>query len=212
VSKLNNTNGSLKLTVPEPHDLKAHLQAHLVPLPRIKSAIFMSACNPLGLRAAGVLVPIINRTDGRTVLLTLRSQTLSTHAGQISFPGGSVDPDDADVVETALRETWEETGIDASFVAPLGGIEPVESVTGFLLFPVVAILRPDFTAIANPGEVDAIFEVPLAFVMDEANHVHKTMSINGVERDYFSIVYGPYDIWGATARILVNLSRQIDCG
>jgi len=181
------------------------LSARLLPLDMMRQAPDAMS----RMRAAGVLVPIVDRAEGPTLLLTLRSQSLSKHAGQIAFPGGRVDPGDADVVETALRETREETGIGAEFITPLGGLEPTESVTGFLMFPVVARVREGFTPIANPGEVEAIFEVPFAFVMDAVNHVRKSGTFAGVARDYYSIAYGDYDIWGATARILVNLSRRL---
>jgi 8-oxo-dGTP pyrophosphatase MutT (NUDIX family) len=181
------------------------LAERLVPLDEMRQAPDEAS----RLRAAGVLVPVVERPEGPTLLLTLRSQLLSKHAGQIAFPGGRVDPGDADVVETALRETREETGIDAAFVTPLGGLEPIESITGFLMFPTVARVREGFSVIANPGEVDAIFEVPFAFVMDATNHVRKSGTFAGVSRDYYSIAYGEYDIWGATARILVDLSRRL---
>ena len=162
------------------------------------------------LRPAAVLVPIVERPQGLTILLTLRATSLSKHAGQVAFPGGRVDAEDADRVATALRETEEETGIDRGFVTPLGAIEPVESITGFEMFPIVALVREGFTATANPGEVDAIFEVPFAFLMDADNHRHEQATIKGTVRSYYRIPYDGYDIWGATARILVNLSRRLN--
>ncbi len=164
---------------------------------------------PERLRPASVLVPIVARADGPSVLLTVRSASLSKHAGQIAFPGGRIEPDDADVVAAALRETWEETGIDASFITPVGALEPVESVTGFLMFPIVAIVREGFTPRANPGEVASMFEVPLAFVTDKANQIRKTGTFAGLSRDYYSIPFDAYDIWGATARILVDLGQRL---
>jgi 8-oxo-dGTP pyrophosphatase MutT (NUDIX family) len=184
-------------------ELGAWLAGRLLPLD-VSGPVTASS-----LRPAGVLVPIVDRREGPSVLLTVRSQSLSKHAGQIAFPGGRVDPDDRDIVATALRETWEETGIDSAFITPVGALEPVESITGFLMFPIVAVIRTGFETRANPGEVDAIFEVPLAFVSDAANQVRKTSVFAGVSRDYYSITFGGYDIWGATARILVNLSRRL---
>lgn len=190
-------------------DLQTWLAPRLLPLNDSRAAPLTRAAAPRGLRPAGVLVPIVDRPGAPTVLLTLRAKSLTRHAGQIAFPGGRVDPDDTDIVATALRETREETGIDATFITPIGSLEPVESVTGFLMFPVVAIVREGFAPVANPGEVDAIFEAPLAFVTDAANQVRKSGTFAGVAREYYSIGFEDYDIWGATARILVNLSRRL---
>ena len=194
-------------TPPSNDERFARLSEHLLPLSHMRSAPDIQGASRA--RTAGVLVPIVERPAGPMLLLTLRAKSLSQHAGQIAFPGGRVDPGDADVVETALRETREETGIDRSFITPLGGLDAVESVTEFLMFPVVARVREGFATVANPAEVEAIFEVPFAFVMDTANHVRKSGTFAGVARDYYSITYGDYDIWGATARILVNLSRRL---
>ncbi len=184
-------------------DLEAWLSSRLLPLPRAGIAV-----EPR-LRPAGVLVPIVARPDAPSVLLTVRSKTLSKHAGQIAFPGGQVEPGDADVVATALRETWEETGIGHEFITPVGALEPVESVTGFQMFPIVAVVREGFTTATNPSEVEAMFEVPLAFVTDDKNQIRKTGTFGGLPRDYYSIPFDSYDIWGATARILVDLGLRL---
>ena len=193
----------------KPDGLAAWLTPRLLSLDATRTAPVTREAEPRRLRPAGVLVAIVDRPGAPSVLLTLRSQSLTKHAGQIAFPGGRADPEDADIVATALRETWEETGIDASFITPVGGLEPVESITGFLMFPVVAVVREGFSAVANPGEVDAIFEVPLAFVTDPANQVLKSGTFAGVARDYYSIDFADRDIWGATARILVNLGHRL---
>lgn len=190
-------------------DLQTWLAPRLLPLDDSRAAPLTRDAAPRGLRPAGVLVPVVDRPGAPSVLLTLRAKSLTKHAGQIAFPGGRADPGDADIVATALRETREETGIDGGFITPIGGLEPVESVTGFLMFPVVALVREGFTPVANPGEVDAIFEVPFDFVTDAANQIRKSGTFAGVAREYYSIAFEDYDIWGATARILVNLSRRL---
>ena len=187
-------------------NLEDWLASRLLPLPQAGVAIATLAPR---LRPASVLVPIVARADAPTVLLTVRSKTLSKHAGQIAFPGGQVDPGDADVVATALRETWEETGITREFITPVGTLEPVESITGFLMFPIVAVVDGRFTATPSPSEVASIFEVPLAFVTDATNQIRKSGTFAGRSRDYYSIPYDAYDIWGATARILVDLGRRL---
>ncbi len=179
------------------------LAGRLLPLPAGRADVASR------LRPAAVLVPIVARPDAPTVLLTVRAKTLSKHAGQIAFPGGQVDPDDADVVATALRETWEETGIGHDLITPVGALPPVESVTGFLMHPIVGIVDEGFTAMPSPGEVASIFEVPLAFVTDATNQIQKSGTFAGRARDYYSIPFDTYDIWGATARILVDLGRHL---
>ena len=205
----NNVSKRVKLTLSSETGLIAQLSDHLISLSDLRTSVFIEAYNPRSLPIAGVLVPVVARPAGPSLLLTKRSMTLNKHAGQIAFPGGRADPADADIVSTALREAWEETGISADFITPVGGLEPIESITDFLMVPTVAVVREGFIAIANPGEVDEIFEVPLEFVLNAANHVQKSMTIAGATRYFYSIVYRSYDIWGATARILVNLSHHL---
>lgn len=191
-------------------DLNSRLAGRLLRLDNADAELSARDVQALSLRTAGVLVPIVNRPGSPTVLLTLRSQTLTHHAGQIAFPGGRAEPADVDIVATALRETCEETGIDATFITPVGRLEPVESITRFLMIPVVAVVEPGFVPRPNPGEVAAIFEVPLSFVIDPVNHARKSGIFAGVQREFYSLTYGDYDIWGATARILVNLAQRIN--
>lgn len=161
------------------------------------------------LRPAAVLVPIVDRPTGLTVLLTRRSTNLSSHAGQVAFPGGRVDPEDDGPVGAAIRETFEETGIPASFITPIGLLDPYETGTGFAIVPVVGVLREGCTPRANPGEVDEIFEVPLAFLMDTANHQRHSGVWQGRERRYYAMPYESHNIWGATAGMIVNLRERL---
>lgn len=161
------------------------------------------------LRPAAVLVPIVHRAEGLTVLLTLRSSHLSSHAGQIAFPGGRVDDTDDGVIDAALRETEEETGISRTFVTPIGLLDSYETGTGFKIHPVVGVLREGFTPHPNPHEVDEIFEVPFAFLMDVANHQRHTGYWQGQERHYYAMPYESRNIWGATAGMLVNLRDML---
>ncbi len=164
------------------------------------------------LRPAAVLVPIIDRPSGLTVLLTRRSPNLSSHAGQVAFPGGRIDPGDDGPVGAALRETEEETGIPREFVTPVGLLDPYETGTGFVIVPVVGVLREGCTPRANPAEVDEIFEVPLAFLMDTANHQRHSGTWQGQERRYYAMPYETHNIWGATAGMIVNLRERLGGG
>ncbi len=161
------------------------------------------------LRPAAVLVPIIERRAGLSVLLTRRSAHLSSHAGQVAFPGGRVDETDDGVIGAALRETFEETAISPAFIEPVGLLDAYETGSGFIITPVVAVLREGCTPRANPHEVDEIFEVPLAFLMDIANHQRHSGIWQGRERHYYAMPYDRHHIWGATAGIIVNLRERL---
>jgi 8-oxo-dGTP pyrophosphatase MutT (NUDIX family) len=162
------------------------------------------------LTAAAVLVPIVERPDGPTVLLTRRTAHLHDHAGQISFPGGRVDPCDVDPVACALREAEEEVGLSPDRTEVVGRLDTYETRTGFQIVPVVGIVRPPFELTPDSFEVAEIFEVPLAFVVDPANHQRQSRKdIGGVERQFWVLPYGSYFIWGATAGMLVNLSEVL---
>jgi 8-oxo-dGTP pyrophosphatase MutT (NUDIX family) len=157
------------------------------------------------LRDAAVLVPIIDRPAELTVLLTRRSAHLPDHAGQISFPGGGIDPGDADAEAAALREAEEEVGLAPRHVTLLGRLDTYVVRTGFSVVPVVALLHPPFELRAEVGEVDEIFEVPLAFFCNRANRELHSRMFRGAERFFFAYPFGDYYIWGATAGILSNL-------
>ncbi|RZL62518.1 MAG: CoA pyrophosphatase [Variovorax sp.] len=161
---------------------------------------------------AAVLVPIVLRNKVPTVLLTERTTNLSNHSGQVAFPGGRVDPEDANIAAAALREAWEEVGLSASYIEVLGSLPTYTTVTSFIVTPVVALVRPGFELTINPYEVADAFEVPLAWLMDPANHRrHAMTSADGRAREWYSMPYqdGPDErfVWGATAGMLRNLYR-----
>lgn len=161
--------------------------------------------------SAGVLVPLIHRDEGLTVLLTRRTDDMTKHAGQVAFPGGRVDEGDADQVAAALREAHEEVGIVPDIVDVLGCLDPYLTITGFEVLPVVGLVSPppkSFTP--EPGEVAAIFEVPLPFLLDRANHQKVRRRVNGLERAYYAMPYKKHYIWGATAGMIVNLSEVLN--
>ncbi len=157
------------------------------------------------LRAAAVLVPLVDRPEGLCVLLTLRDASLPHHAGQISFPGGRIEDGDASAAETALRETEEEIGLPRESVEIIGRLDDYITGTGFLVAPIVGLVRPPYTLKPDPAEVAGIFEVPLAFFLDPANHRQESRIFNGVERRFYAMPYGDKYIWGATAAMLMNL-------
>ena len=160
------------------------------------------------LKPAAVLLPIVARYEP-TILFTRRTPHLARHAGQVSFPGGRVHHADADIVETALRETMEETGIAADYVSVAGFLESYETGTGFAIVPVVGLLSEGFSLVPDPGEVDEVFEVPLAFLLDPANRERKSAEWQGRRREYYAFTYGTHHIWGATAAILVNFIERL---
>lgn len=160
-------------------------------------------------RAAAVLVGLLERDGELHVLLTQRSDELPTHAGQIAFPGGKIDAEDAGPVECALRETHEETGVSPEFVEPAGFLDVYETGTGFRIVPVVGLLRPGFDLVPEPGEVTEIFDVPLAHFMEPANHFRHSRVWQGRTRQYYAMPYGERYVWGATAGMLRNLHDRI---
>ncbi|BAL94692.1 CoA pyrophosphatase [Rubrivivax gelatinosus] len=155
--------------------------------------------------AAAVLVPIVDRGDAATVLLTRRTEHLRDHAGQISFPGGRVEPEDADAAATALREAEEEVGLARARIEVIGQLPTYTTVTHFVVTPVVAIVTPPFELTLDAFEVAAAFEVPLAFLMDPANHRRHVFEAAGASRQFLSMPWGEHFIWGATAAMLRNL-------
>jgi len=158
------------------------------------------------LRRASVLVPLVARPKGVTVLLTLRTDHLSSHAGQISFPGGRAEELDSSPIETALRETEEEVGLHRRHIEIIGVLPDHATSSAYRITPVVALIAPPFTLLPDPGEVAEIFEVPLAFLMDGLNHQRREFDLpESGRRSFYSMPYEQYFIWGATATILRNL-------
>lgn len=160
-------------------------------------------------RDAAVLVPLIERAHGPSVILTVRAADMPSHAGQISFPGGKTQPEDKTAVDTALRETHEEIGISPDFVEVVGTLGVHKGGLGFSVTPVVGVIRADATFEANPREVAEIFEVPLAFIADLGNHSTEQRLHKGVSYNMFAAPYGRYHIWGLTAGILRTLAEAL---
>jgi len=160
------------------------------------------------IRPAAVLVPIVDHAEP-TVLLTQRAQHLPNHAGQVSFPGGKIDKGDATPLAAALRETGEEIGLEREFIEPLGYLDVYMTTLGYRIVPTIARVRPGFRLTLSAGEVDDTFEVPLAFVMDQANVQRHSRDWQGMTRHYYAITFGERYIWGVTAGILRNLYDRI---
>jgi len=164
------------------------------------------------LREAAVLIPLVMHAAGTTVLLTQRTSHLHDHAGQISFPGGGIEPQDGDAVATALRETEEEVGLGAAFVEVLGCLPRYATATGYAVTPVVALVRPGFNLALDAFEVEEVFEPPLAFLMDPAHHERRLVDWEGRPRTFYAMPWTAgrrYFIWGATAAMLRNFYQLL---
>lgn len=160
------------------------------------------------LTPAAVLIPIIDRTEP-TVLLTRRTDHLRRHAGQVAFPGGRIDPEDTGPVAAALREAHEEVALRPEAVRVIGIADDYETGTGYRITPVVGLIPPDLPLVPHEAEVAALFEVPLAHLLDAANHQQRQGEWRGKQRRYYAIAFESHEIWGATAGIIVNLARRI---
>ena len=164
-------------------------------------------------RPAGVLVAVQNGTLGAEVVLTKRASHLKHHPGQIAFAGGKQDPGDADPTAAALREAHEEIGLNPALVEVMGQLSPHETVTGFLVTPVLGYITAPFTPVPEAGEVDEVFSVPLSHLLVRDNYWVEKRLWRGAWRHFHVVPYGPYYIWGATARILHALAdRMVECG
>ena len=185
------------------------LEAFLRSLPAERHELLRRAV-PAHLTEAAVLVPIVERPEGLTVLLTLRASHLKNHAGQISFPGGRVEPGDAGPWATALRETREEIGLAPDFITHAGYLADHMVISGFRITPAVGFVRPGFDLRLDRTEVDDVFEVPLEFILDRANHVPRDRHYQGITVVTYDIPWRDRQIWGATANMLVTLSRVLE--
>jgi 8-oxo-dGTP pyrophosphatase MutT (NUDIX family) len=197
-----------------PAALRRRFAAPPIWTPEVKAEVRFNDRVPVH---ASVLVPLVLRAE-LTVLLTERTGHLTHHPGQISFPGGRVEPVDTDAAATALREAHEEIGLDAAQVEVLGAMPTYTTSTGFIVTPVVGLVRADATLRADPFEVAALFEVPLAFLMDPSHHHHHAIEVSWVRREFLSMPWQGADdagraqrffIWGATAGMLRNLYRLL---
>jgi 8-oxo-dGTP pyrophosphatase MutT (NUDIX family) len=160
------------------------------------------------IRPAAVLVPIVDRALS-TVLLTRRTADLPDHAGQIAFPGGKIDPQDVTPTAAAIREAQEEIGLEARFIEPIGYLDLYMSTLGYRIVPTVARVAPGFKLTPSPHEVEEVFEVPLAFLMQPVNHQQHRREWKGMQRTFYAIQFGDLYIWGVTAGILRNLYERI---
>lgn len=161
------------------------------------------------IRNAAVLVPVTDRADPG-IILTQRTDTLRRHAGQVAFPGGRIDPGDASPIAAALREAEEEIALPPSAVTIIGTTDLYRTVTGYDVVPVIGVVPPDLTLTPSEAEVADVFEVPLAFLFDPANHVRVSRMWEGIERHYYEIPWQGRRIWGATAAMIVNLSMRLE--
>jgi len=159
-------------------------------------------------KPAAVLIPVVDRREP-TVLLTIRTQELASHAGQVAFPGGKIDPADQSPVAAALREAKEEIGLAPSLIEPLGYLDLYLTFSGFRILPTVARVQPDFALTLNPREVTETFEVPLVFLMTPANHQLRSRDWKGINREYYAMPFGDRYIWGITAGIVRNLYDRV---
>ncbi|MGD9740449.1 MAG: CoA pyrophosphatase [Bauldia sp.] len=161
------------------------------------------------LKEAAVLIPLRDGADGLSVILTRRHAALKAHAGQVAFPGGRIDATDPDALACALREAEEEIGLPRRAVTLLGYLPAYVTGTGFRVVPVLGRIGGAFEPVPNAAEVDAVFDVPLAFLMDPANHRRVSAVLNGVERHFYEMPFGPHYIWGATAGMIRSLYERV---
>lgn len=159
---------------------------------------------------AAVLMPLVVDSRGVSVVLTLRNANLKSHPGQVSFPGGRVEVDDPDVAHTAIRETHEELGVEPRDVRIIGSLGPCITGTGYSVVPVMGLIPPDYPFVPDAREVAEVFDVPLRFLLDPANHTPQAYVVEGKRRQYYEILYRGHRIWGATANMIVSLYHKLE--
>ncbi|MFZ1813579.1 MAG: CoA pyrophosphatase [Rhizobiaceae bacterium] len=184
--------------LPDEHDGDFRLN------PEFQQWVYSRAVKP-----AAVLIPVFDRADGLSVLLTRRHEQLKSHSGQVAFPGGKIDAEDASAEAAALREAHEEVGLEHRFAEVIGRLPDYYAGSGYRIAPILALIDPAARLSANPEEVDQIFEVPLAFLMDPANHRQGSREFQGKQRYYLEMPYGDHFIWGVTAGIIRCLHDRV---
>jgi len=198
-------------------DFEARLRTRLSPLTHLDAGGDRTDVN-LGadpdqpitdFKPAAVLAPIVRRPTGLTMLLTQRANHMPTHAGQVAFPGGRIEPHDDGPIAAALRETMEEVGLSADYITPLGGFGAFRTGTQYRIVPVVGLVEPGFTLTPDPSEVDVVFETPISFLMDAANHELHSREWKGVMREYYAMPWNDRYIWGVTAGMIRALYQRL---
>jgi 8-oxo-dGTP pyrophosphatase MutT (NUDIX family) len=170
----------------------------------------MDIMNDLPLKPSAVLIPIVERGEQFSILLTKRSSQLKSHSGQVSFPGGRCDDEDAHAMATALREAREEINLPQDNAQIVGAMEDYETVTGYSVTPVVGFINPDFEIVPEQSEVEDVFEVPLDYILDDKNHTVEGMMWKGEKRFYYVFPHDDHKIWGATAAMLVRFANLVN--
>lgn len=193
----------------DPLSTSGSTPAHLAHGDHVLNPDLISGLETVKLREAAVLVPVTDDGPEARVILTRRTAAMRRHSGQVAFPGGSIDPEDGSPEVAAMREAEEEIGLDRNFVETVGRLPVYLTTTGFRITPVLALVRPGYHLVANPDEVDAVFETPLSFLMNPENHRQESRVWENVERHYFVMPFREHQIWGVTAGIIRTMYERL---